>query len=60
MITLIYSNKEQGMVYILTRQMHTVLHPYENLSLVSPGRIILLCQIALTNLSPSLSNDSML
>jgi len=39
MITLIYSNIEQGMVHILTRKMRTVLYPYENL-VVSSGRII--------------------
>jgi len=34
MITFIYCSKGEGEVYILTRQMHAVLHPYQNLGLV--------------------------
>jgi len=45
----IYCNKGEGEIYILTRQMHAVLHSYQNLGLVSPGRIIS-CHIMLTSL----------
>jgi len=41
MITFIYCSKGEVEVYILTRQMHTVLRPYQNLNLVLPGWIIL-------------------
>jgi len=50
MITFIYCSKEEGEVYILTRQMHIVLRPYKNLGLVSPGWIIS-GHITLTSLS---------
>jgi len=40
MITFIYCSKGEGEVYILTRQMRAVFRPYQNLGLVSPGRII--------------------
>ena len=57
MITFIYCSKE---VYILTKQMHAVLRPCQNLGLVLPGWIILHCHITLTSLLPSLSNGFML
>ena len=60
MIMLIYSNKGQGEAYRLTRQMCTILYPYQNLGLVSPGGIISHRHIMLTNLLPYLSNVPML
>jgi len=52
MITFIYCSKGEGEVYILTRQMHAVLCPYQNLGLVLPGWIIL-HHIILASLLPS-------
>ena len=52
MMMFIYCSKGEGDVYILTRQIHIVLHPYQNLGLVSPGWIIL-CHIMLTSFLPS-------
>ena len=52
MITFIYCGKGEGEVYILTRQMRTVLRSYQNLGLVLPGWIIS-CHITLTSLLPS-------
>ena len=61
MIMLTYSNEGQGEAYMLTyKTMRTVLHPYQNLGLVSPSVIISHCKITLTSLLPSLSNVPML
>ena len=60
MITFIYSSKGEGEAYILTRQIHAVLHSYENLAQVSLGGIISHHHIMLTGLFPSLFNGSML
>ena len=60
MITLMHSNKEPDEAYILTRQMRTVLYPYQNLGLFSPGGVISHHHITLASLLPSLFNVPML